>query len=72
MSNTLGGLEMDLYSKRPDLWALSKALKLAPAYKPEIWALLSEKDKQSLMAYSARLKAIQADTQAIKENASRR
>ena len=72
MNNTPGGLEMDLYSKRPDLWALSKALKLAPAYKPEIWAMLSEKDKQSLLSYSAKLRAIQAETRAIKENASRR
>lgn len=63
---TLGGLEMQLYTDRPDLWAISKALKLAPTYKPEIWALLSESDKEYLTAYSQKIRAIKAQVSAQK------
>ena len=58
MADTLGGLEMELYAQRPDLWGLSKALKFAPGYKPQILALLSEKDRQSLLEYSAKIRAV--------------
>ena len=66
MNDTTGNLEMSLFKKRPDLWALSKALKLAPDYKAKLWELLSDKDRDSLLAYSAKLRAINAGTQGNK------
>jgi hypothetical protein len=57
---TLGGLEMQLYTDRPDMWGILKAMELAPGYKPEIWALLSESDKAIIRAYSNRVKAVKA------------
>jgi len=57
---------MQLYDTRPDLWGLSKALKFAPGYKAEILALLSESDREALLAYSAKIRAVKAQIQAAK------
>ena len=63
MLDTEGGLEMDLYRTRPDLWALSMALKHAQTYKPKIWSLISDSDKVILLAYSTKMRAVKAGRQ---------
>ena len=66
VADTLGSLEMELYKSRPDLWGISKALKFAPGYKRELLAIISESDRQSLLAYSDKIRAVKAQIQASK------
>lgn len=50
-------IEADLYRNRPDLWGLSKALKLAPEYRRDLMNLLSRADKAALKEYSDAMRA---------------
>ena len=66
MPDTLGSLEMLLFQDRPDLWGLTMALKHAPGYKPELWAIISDSDKEILKAHASRIRAVNARIQANK------
>lgn len=47
------GIEFQLYKNRPDLWALGSALRHAKQYKEQLWALLSDADKEALRSHRA-------------------
>jgi len=48
-------VEAEMYQSRPDIWAISKALKHCPDYRAALQEMLSQEDREALADYGKRL-----------------
>ena len=53
-------LEQKMYRDRKDIWAISKCLKLAPAYRQSLWDSLTPADRELVSEYGVKMKQARA------------
>lgn len=55
--NTAASLERAFFQSSPELWGITRALKHSSKYRAAIMALLDEKDRAKITAYSESIRA---------------